>query len=299
MIKISVPDAAHNRRKRESPVLPCRQRLVFSCLFREKGLLDKLRKTLTVFLRYRYLLYNLISRDIKVKYRRSVLGIVWSILNPLLMMLVMTAVFSRVFKFNVPNFPVYYLLGSTIWNFFSEATNTATTSVLASSSLIKKVYIPKYMFPLEKVMFSFVNMLFSLIAVAFIFLVTGTPLTWTALLIPLPLLYVLVFALGVSMALSALTVYFRDVLHLYAVVLTAWMYFTPIFYPVNALPEIMQNVLKINPMYHYVTYFRDILMYNTIPSLGTNLICIGWGIVSLLVGLAIFKKLQGNFILYI
>lgn len=258
-----------------------------------------MNKTITVFLKYRYLLFNLISRDIKVKYRRSVLGIVWSILNPLLMMLVMTAVFSQVFKFDVPNFPVYYLLGSTIWNFFSEATNSATTSVLGASSLIKKVYIPKYIFPLEKVLFAFVNMLFSLIAVVFIFLVTGTPITFTALLVPIPLIYVLLFSMGVSMMLAALTVYFRDILHLYAVILTAWMYFTPIFYPVNALPQVMQNLLKINPLYHYVTYFRDILMYNTVPDLMSNLICIAYALVALAAGLAIFKKMQGNFILYI
>lgn len=257
-----------------------------------------MKNSLTVFLKYRYLLYNLISRDIKVKYRRSVLGIVWSILNPLLMMLVMTAVFSNVFKFNVPNFPVYYLLGSTIWNFFSEATNTAITSVLGANALIKKVYIPKYLFPLEKVLFAFVNMLFSLIAVAFIFVVTGTPATVTMLMLPIPLIYVLLFALGIGMLLSALTVYFRDVLHLYAVILTAWMYFTPIFYPVNALPTVMQNILKINPLYHYVSYFRDILMYNTVPDLWSNLICLGWALASMVIGLAVFRKLQGNFILY-
>lgn len=258
-----------------------------------------MNRTITVFLKYRYLLFNLISRDIKVKYRRSVLGIVWSILNPLLMMLVMTAVFSQVFKFDIPNFPVYYLLGSTIWSFFSEATNAATTSVLGASSLIKKVYIPKYIFPLEKVLFAFVNMLFSLIAVAFIFLVTGTPITFTVLLVPIPLIYVLLFAMGVSMMLAALTVYFRDILHLYAVILTAWMYFTPIFYPVNALPQIMQNLLKINPLYHYVTYFRDILMYNTVPDLMSNLICIAYATIALIAGLVVFKKMQGNFILYI
>ncbi len=262
-------------------------------------MIAQLNKSIAVFLRYRYLLYNLITRDIKVKYRRSVLGIVWSILNPLLMMLVMTAVFSKVFKFNVPNFPVYYLLGSTIWNFFSEATNSAIMSILGASSLIKKVYIPKYIFPIQKVLFAFVNMLFSLIAVVFIFLVTKTPITGTALLLPIPLLYVLFFAMGISMLLSALTVYFRDVLHLYAVILTAWMYFTPIFYPVNALPQMMQNILKINPLYHYVSYVRDILMYNTVPSFSANFICFIWAAVSMVIGFFVFKKLQGKFILYI
>lgn len=242
---------------------------------------------------------NLISRDIKVKYRRSALGLVWSILNPLLMMLVMTAVFSQIFKFDVPNFPLYYLIGSTIWGFFSEATNSCIMSILSASSLIKKVYIPKYIFPLEKILFAFINMIFSLVAVAFIFLITRTPLTWTALLIPIPMIYTLIFSAGMGLLLSALTVYFRDILHLYAVLLTAWMYFTPTFYPINALPVTMQDLIKINPLYHYVSYARDVLMYNTIPSLETNLICMIYALVSLFIGIVVFKKLQKNFILYI
>ncbi len=227
------------------------------------------------------------------------MGLVWSILNPLLMMLVMTAVFSQIFKFDIPNFPLYYLIGSTVWGFFSEATNSCIMSILSASSLIKKVYIPKYIFPLEKIVFAFVNMLFSFIAVAIIFAITGTPLTWTALLIPVPMIYTLIFSAGMGLLLSALTVYFRDILHLYGVILTAWMYFTPIFYPINALPEFMQNLIKINPLYHYVSYTRDILMYNTVPSLETNLICIIYALVSLFVGIVVFKKLQKNFILYI
>ncbi len=257
-----------------------------------------MKNTISVFLKYRYLLYNLISRDIKVKYRRSILGIIWSILNPLLMMLVMTAVFSRVFKFNIPNFPVYYLSGSIIWGFFSESTSTSLSSVLGASSLIKKVYIPKYIFPLEKVFFSFVNLLFSIIALIFILIVTKTPVTFTILLFPIPLIYVFIFSLGISMFLAAATVYFRDIIHLYTVILTAWMYFTPIFYPVSIL-ENWQWLLNFNPLYHYIAYFRDILMYNTVPSVATNLYCIGYALVSVVIGLAVFKKLQRNFILYL
>ena len=134
-----------------------------------------MKQSLAMFVKYRHLLFNLIGRDLKVKYRRSVLGILWSVLNPLLMMLVITAVFSNIFKFNVEHFPVYYLTGYTLFNFFSEATNMCNSSILEASALIKKVYIPKYIFPLEKVTFALVNMLFSLIAMALIYAVTQTP----------------------------------------------------------------------------------------------------------------------------
>lgn len=258
-----------------------------------------MKKKLEVFFRYRYLLYNLISRDIKIKYRRSTLGIIWSILNPLLMMLVITAVFSNLFKLGIENFPVYYLTGSVLFNFFSEATSLSITSIIDSSTLIKKVYIPKYIFPMEKVLFGFVNLLFSLIAVIIIFFITKTHVTATILLFPIPLVYMLVFTMGVSLFLSAMAVYFRDILHLFSVILIGWMYFTPIIYPMEILPPSVAFVMNFNPLYHYVKYFRDIAMYNTVPDLMSNLICIGFALLSMIVGLLVFKKKQKDFILYV
>ena len=134
-----------------------------------------MRARIKTFGRYKYLLKNLIVKDVKLKYRRSILGILWSVLNPLLMMLVISAVFSSIFKVSVENFPVYYLTGSTLFNMLAETTNSSMTSILDSSSLIKKVYIPKYIFPLEKCMFGFINFLFSMIAVA---------IMWSAFLFP-------------------------------------------------------------------------------------------------------------------
>lgn len=257
-----------------------------------------MQKTLAVFMKYRFLLMNLVSRDIKVKYRRSVLGMLWSVLNPLLMMLVMTAVFSRFFRFAIPNFPVYYLSAQLIWSFFSESTSVSMSAITGNAALIKKVYIPKYIFPLQKVLSSCVNMGFSCVALIFILLVTQTPVTITVTLFPLCFAYLIMFSLGFSLMLSAAVVYFSDIEHLYGVVLTAWMYFTPIFYPASILGD-LQWILKINPMYHFVSYFRNILMYNTLPSLQENLICLLLGVVSLLLGCLVFKKLQRNFILHI
>jgi len=260
---------------------------------------SKLNGVMFAFKKYKYLLTNLIERDLKVKYRRSVLGLMWSVLNPLLMMLVITAVFMNIFKFDIKNFPVYYLTGALIFNFVSEATSTSMNSVIGAAPLIKKVYIPKYIFPLEKCLFAFVNMLFSLIAVAIVFLILRTQIHWTILLFPIPMIYTFVFSLGLSLILSSINVFFRDVGHLYAVWVTAWMYFTPIIYPASILPATMQTVLKLNPLYYYVEYFRDVMIYGNVPNLTDNLICIGFSVITLILGLVIFKKKQDKFILYI
>ena len=255
-------------------------------------------KYLQTFLKYRFLLANLIERDIKVKYRRSVLGILWSVLNPLMMMVVIATVFSRVFRFHIENFHVYYLTGSVIYNFISEATSTSMMSVFSSAPLIKKVYIPKYIFPLEKCLFSFVNLLFSLVAVVIVMLVSGIRFTFVALLFPIPILYALIFSIGMSLLLSALTVFFRDIVHIYGVFLTAWMYATPIIYPMEAVGEKIRFIMQFNPMYYYVQYFRDVVFYGVVPGLRFNLISITFSLGMLIIGILVFKNKQDKFVLY-
>lgn len=258
-----------------------------------------MNKYLVNFYNYSHLLQNLIVRDLKVKYRRSVLGFVWSILNPLLMMLVVTAVFQNIFRVDIDNFPIYYLTGSLIFSFMSEATSLAMTSVLNSASLIKKVYIPKYIFPLEKCLFAFINMLFSLVAVVIMFLVLHYKITWTAFLFFIPMIFTLIFSIGLGLILSAANVFFRDIGHLYSVWITAWMYFTPVIYPIETLSYKMKNIMRFNPMYYYVDYFRQVVMYNNIPDFNFNLICFAFAFTFLFIGLFIFKLKQDKFILYI
>lgn len=258
-----------------------------------------MNKYLVNFYHYTHLLQNLIVRDLKVKYRRSVLGFLWSILNPLLMMLVITAVFQNIFRIKIENYPIYYLTGSLIFNFMSEATSLAMVSVLSSAPLIKKVYIPKYIFPLEKCLFAFVNMLFSSVAVIIMFFVLHFKLTWTALLFFVPMLFTLIFSIGLGLILSAADVFFRDIGHLYSVWITAWMYLTPVIYPMETVNNGMKNVMRFNPMFYFVGYFRQVVMYNNIPNLNYNLICIGFSFGFLLLGLLIFKLKQDKFILYI
>lgn len=251
------------------------------------------------FWKYRQLLLEFVVRDLKIKYRRSLLGYVWSLLNPLLMMVVLTAVFSSMFKFDIPNFPVYLLSGQIIFNFFSEATSLSMNSILNGGALIKKVYIPKYLFPVSRVLSSFITLLFSLVALIIVLLVTGTDISFSILLFPLPLFYILIFSIGIGLILSVLVVYFRDILHLYTVLLSAWGYLTPLFYPVSVVPDSVRRVIYANPLYYYVEAFRDIVLYNQLPDVFTNLMCIGFSFFTLGLGLVVFYRNQNKFVLYI
>lgn len=246
-----------------------------------------------------FILSSLVSRDFKLKYRRSALGVVWSVLNPLLMMVVLSAVFSTVFRFDIDNFPLYLILGNTLFTLMADSTSTAMNSIVDSSALIKKIRIEKILFPLEKVLFQLVNYCLSLIAVAAVMVFFKVVPTFNLMFLPLLLLYVLMFSAGLGFLLSALVVFFRDISHLWSVVITAWTYATPLFYPVSILPEWAAPIMQFNPMYHYVTYLREIALWGTTPGIMENLLCFGMGLITLIVGLLVFRKLERKFILYV
>lgn len=256
-------------------------------------------KSVKGLIKYSWLLQELIVRDLKIKYRRSVLGYLWSVLNPLMMMGVMTIVFSNVFRFDIPNYPVYLLAGQLIFSFFAESTNVAMHSILLGASLIKKIYLPKYIFPLSRVLSCFTTMLFSMVALVLVMLITKVDFHLTLLMLPISFIYILVFCIGVGLILSVLIVFFRDIQHLYGVFLTALNYLTPIFYPINMLPEWLRNLMILNPIYSFITFFRNITIYGQWPSFEEHLICMLYAFGTLFVGLYIFKKHQNDFILYI
>lgn len=257
------------------------------------------------FWRYRYLLWNLVSRDFKLKYRRSVLGVVWSVLNPLLMCLVYWAVFTSLpgFGSSIPNFPVYLMIGQLLFTFFGESTSAGMGSVISASALLKKVYIPKYIFPMEKCCFALVNCVFSFIALVLVMIITGSPLHATVLLAVYPLLTLFVFSFGIALALSAMTVFFRDIMHLWGVFITALMYFSAIFYDPAMMGTVggfsMQTVIGLNPLYWYITAFRTAVLYGRPLSANMVLVCGGCALVSVLIGTLIFKKTQDKFVLHI
>lgn len=246
-----------------------------------------------------FIIESLVTKDFKLKYRRSLLGVVWSVLNPLLMMVVLTAVFQNVFRFDTPNYPMYLILGQILFTFMSGATSDAMLSIIESAPLIKKVRIDKLVFPLEKVLFNLLNFTISLVAVAIVMLATAITPSLSLVCIPLLLVYMVLFCCGIGLLLSALTVFFRDVIHLWGVVLTAWTYATPIFYPSSILPDWGMQIMFFNPMYHYVSYFREIVLYGQFPNLESNAVCFLMAIITFLVGLLVFRKTQNKFILYV
>ncbi len=247
----------------------------------------------------KFVLFELVSRDFKLKYRRSILGVLWSVLNPLLMMCVLAAVFSYMFRFNIEHFPLYLILGQTLFTLMQDSTNGAMTSIINASSLIKKVRIEKTIFPLEQVLFQLVNFAISLIAVVLVMIWFQVFPDINIIFLPALLVYMLLFCTGLGLLLSALAVFFRDVCHLWSVVIAAWTYATPLFYPMDLLPDWMQQLMMFNPMYHYVTYFRDITMYHTNPGGMENLICLAMALITFVVGLLVFRKTEKKFILYV
>lgn len=258
------------------------------------------RKRPTEFQHNLFVLETLVTKDFKLKYRRSVLGILWSVLNPLLMMCVLAAVFSYMFRFNIENFPLYLILGQIMFDFMNRSTSQAMSSIIEAQSLIKKVRIEKMVFPLEKTMFELVNFAISLIAVACVMVYFQVAPSIHALwCVPLVTLLVFIFSAGLGLLISALSVFFRDVMHLWGVVLTAWTYATPLFYPVDLLSGFMRQLMEFNPMYHYITMFRDVMMWNTCPSGTEILIGAVMAIITFAIGFAVFRKSESKFILYI
>jgi len=247
--------------------------------------------------RFKHFLRLLVKRDFVTRYRKSVLGVLWSLLNPLLTMLVITWVFSNLFRFQIENFPVYFLSGYMIYGFFNESTTQAMGSVIGNEGIIRKIYVPKYIFPLARVLSSLVNLLFSFIAFLFVFVITGASFQWTMLLLPIPIIYTFVFSLGVAMLMSSMAVFFRDLTYLYGVFTLLLMYMTPIFYPVSIVPERFLPFYGLNPMYHFVDYFRDLALRGTVPDLWSNMVCMGFAFTALCCGVFVFMRQQDKFIL--
>lgn len=255
-----------------------------------------------LFKKYRHYIALLVKRDFVSRYRKSVLGVLWSVLNPLLTMLVLNLVFSRLFRWSdgvAPNFPIYLLSGQLIFNFFSESTTQSMNSIISAEGVIKKVYVPKYAFPLSKMLSSLTNFGFSFIAFMIVFLFTGVQFQWTMLLIPVLVIYLFVFSLGIAMFLSSMAVFFRDLTYLYGVLLTLWMFMTPIMYPVSIIDPQLLPYYNLNPLVHFVDYFRRVAIWNTVPSLWDNLVCIAFALVSLSIGTFVFMRRQNRYILYL
>lgn len=250
--------------------------------------------------KYQGLLKQLVIRDIKLKYRRSFLGYLWSVLNPLMTMLVLTIVFSNFFRFSIKNFPVYLLSGNVIFTFFNAATNQSCFSIITNSSLIKKTYVPKYIFILSKITSCFVDFVFSLTALLLVMVLTKSQFSFYNLLLIIPALETYIFCFGCGLFLAQANVFFRDTQYLYGVFITALSYLTPLFYPMDILPDKVRYCVEhFNPLYVYVDMFRQCVYSNQLLTGGSVLTGAAWSLGALIVGGLLFKIKQDKFILYI
>lgn len=278
--------------------------LQFKCL--QGGCMFALDKTFANIKRYSFLMKQLIMRDFKVKYKRSVLGVVWSILYPVLMMLVMATVFSQMFKvgrMEGVNYLVYLMTGLVMFNYFSEASNTAMASVVNNFALINKVYIPKYIFPISKVLFVGINFLLTLIPLFVIILFTGSGdtrcvINFWYLLLPYVFLCMLLFTAGLGLLLSTVAVFLRDMFYIYGIVLTIWNYVTPVFYDISIIPDALQPIFKLNPLYMFLNGARTIILYGKCPDILDLIVMFLVGFGTLILGSIVFKKNQDKFIYY-
>lgn len=262
--------------------------------------MELLKKRFRGLYDFRFLIKQLVSKDIKLKYRRSFLGYLWSVLNPLMVMVVLVIVFSNMFRFEIANYPAYLIIGQTLFSYMTEATNQSIFSITGNAALLKKVYVPKYVFTLSKVTSSLVNLLFSMGAMLIVFIITKVQFSFYMLMIPVVLIELYLFCLGLSLFLAQASVFFRDIQYIYSVITTAWMYLTPLFYPMEQLPENLQKVIKIcNPMYHYINQFRTLVLEHCMPSMETFLYGFVVAAVFLIFGTWSFQKNQDKFILYI
>ena len=250
--------------------------------------------------KYQDLIRDLVARDLKLKYRRSFLGYVWSVLNPLLIMIVLTLVFSNLLGKGIENYPVFLLTGRLLFDFMKSSTNNAMKSVTGNADLLRKVYVPKYIFTLAKVTSCMLDLVFSIGALLIVMVVTRSPFHWHMLLTPLVILQLYIFCCGLGFFLAQFNVFFRDMEHIYGAVTTAWQYLTPIIYEISRLPGKIQILIKaFNPMYYYVAQFRDLVYYGRLP--GPRIFWGGWLIAFLMlfIGVWSFQRNKDKFILYI
>lgn len=265
---------------------------------RRKGKKGLLQRAGDFICRYRYLLKQLVLRDFKIKYKASVLGVFWSFLNPLLMTLVYHLVFSNLFS-SQENFVVYLMTGTVLFNYVSESTTLGLNAIVGNAGLITKVYIPKFIYPLSKVLSSAINLVISMIPMMVLMLLTHLPFTKGLLLLPILVFLLILFCTGLSCILSTCMVFFRDTQFLWAVLLLMWNFLSPVFYPESIIPASIIGIYRMNPLYQYMTFMRSIVLYGTAPDPGCFGYCLAASLASLGIGLLIFRKYQNRFATYL
>lgn len=239
---------------------------------------------------YWFVIRELTSREIKRRYSRSKLGILWSVLSPILFMSVISLVFSKMFSKSIENYPIYYLCGNILWSLFNNSTNSAMTALVDNKNMLIKVKLPMEIFIVSRVYTAFVNFLYSLIAFVLMLIVFRITPHFTLFFFPVIVLFQMIFCLGVSYILATAYVFFGDIKHLYSVMLTLLMYLSALFYPVSSLPDALATVVSFNPVFVYIDALRNIVMYNTLPTLFSVGKMVVYALVMYLIGFLVFRS---------
>ena len=249
--------------------------------------------------RYRELIWALALKELKIRYKRSVLGFMWALLNPAFMMLVLTLVFSTIMRFAIPHYAIFLLSVLLPWTFFSQSLSYAVEAIITNGDLIKKVAVPKLVFPMAALVSNLINLMLSLIPLALLVPLLRHPFYWTWLYLPVPLLALTIFTLGLTFFFAAANVYYRDVSHILQVVLSAWFYVTPIIYPIDAIPAKHQWIMKLNPIIYVINGFRLAVYYGQLPKAPSIIASFVCAFISLFIGYSIFRRYQNNFVFYV
>lgn len=246
---------------------------------------------------YREMIFSMIRRDIRGKYKASALGFLWTFLNPLLQLFIYTMVFSVILRAGIEDFYIYLFIGLVPWNFFAASVSGGAFCVVGQENLIKKIYFPRLVLPISYVTSAFVNMLLTFIVIFLVLILSGRGLNFVALLF-LPVIWLVEYllALGMCMVTSALTVYFRDLEYLLNIVMMGWMYLTPIMYTTEMVPEELRPLFLLNPMTAIIEAYHEILYFKMIPQIETLTNAMVWGIGLLIIGSLIFERMQRKFV---
>ena len=249
------------------------------------------------FAEKKFLLKELVKRDLTSKYKDSVLGILWSFFNPLLIMLVFTAIFSMLFGRSIENYPVYFLSGRIIFDFYNAGTKGAMRSIKRNQNLIKKIYVPKYMFSVSTICYEFINFLISFVILFGVMILTGASFHWTIIVSIVPMFFLLCLVFGVGLILAVCNTYFTDVGHLYNVFTLLLMYSSALFYPMEIVPPLVQRIFTLNPVYSAISCFRECISYGILPNASTLLYLAAFSLTTLGIGIVLFKIYQKRLVL--
>ena len=249
------------------------------------------------FAEKKFLLKELVKRDLTSKYKDSVLGILWSFFNPLLIMLVFTAIFSMLFGRSIENYPVYFLSGRIIFDFYNAGTKGAMRSIKRNQNLIKKIYVPKYMFSVSTICYEFINFLISFVILIGVMVVTGATFYPTIIYGIIPVILLLILIFGVGLILAVCNTYFTDVGHLYNVFTLLLMYSSALFYPMEIVPPLVQRIFTLNPVYSAISCFRECISYGILPNASTLLYLAAFSLTTLGIGIVLFKIYEKRLVL--